>query len=215
MNRKILITGSKGFVGSVLGNHLRRVGFEVIDCFENLSDTEKLNDLFESARPEIVIHLAAKLDKFRLGREKDSFFEINLMGALNIINLCVKYGAKMIYFSSISAEFYQTKYGNKYGISKALAEDLVKAFTINQGLKAVVVRPCTLYNEVNGKNIDRFGREENVKRGDWYPLSKICLLVEKIVINDEFEKFKIYKTKLFRHYLNYLQIKIKKVFSLI
>ncbi len=213
---QILITGAKGFIGSELTNHLQRRGYLITGCSYDLNDIDNIEKLFIENKPKIVIHLAAKVDKTRPGRENDDFFQVNVMGTLNIVRLCEKYGAKLIYFSSSSADFAYTKYGNKYRISKALAENLIKAFTINQDLRAVVVRPCAVYKTIFSHpegyiTVDRFGKQENVWIGEWYSTYKLCKLVERIIKKESFKKYKVYKTKTFWHYVWWGYGKVKSM----
>ena len=211
--KTVLITGSRGFVGSALADHLRSRGYRVKDCLVRLNHFNSLEQIFDSAGPDIVVHLAAKVDKIRAGHEQDDFFEVNVMGTLNVIRLCLKHKAKLIYFSSALVRHSRNKYGNKYGISKALAEDLVWSFTKNQGLKAITIRPCTIYKNVGGANINRFWKEEDISKGEWYSLERICVLVEKIIRNEDFEKYKIYKTRSITHYFNFLKTIPKRILS--
>ena len=65
---KILVTGGTGLVGTALVKRLHALGCNVISsgltrgtlkC--NLTNSNEVNGLFDSAKPEIVIHLAAKV----------------------------------------------------------------------------------------------------------------------------------------------------------
>ena len=199
-NKPILITGANGFIGQELCKYLWHKNYAITECSYNLDDIENIQKLFEANKPDIVIHLAAKLDKFKKGREKDDFFQVNVIGTLNIVRLCQKYNVKLIYFSTSSVKYSKTKYGNKYRISKLLAENLIECFTKNQGLKAVTIRPSAIYKTVNGKTLDRFGKEEDVTKGEWYSMSNLFILIESIIAEDDFEKYMVYKTKMLRHY---------------
>ena len=216
--RPILITGSNGFIGRELCRYLWDKSCAVVECNYDLNDIENIEKLFQANKPDVVIHLAAKLDKLSVKRPNDDFFQINVMGTLNIVRLCKKYGAKLIYFSSKQAQYASTKYGNKYGISKLMAENLIESFTINQGLKAVSIRPVTIYKTIDepfklSKTIDRFGKEEDITKGEWYPMSNLFILIESIIAEDKFEKYRVYKTKMLRHHLNYIKSKFNGLMS--
>ena len=98
--KKILITGTSGFIGSYLYNRFSEDGFEVlgldkkkpknsrVEKFEilNILDKKSLQNVFQSYQPEIVLHLAARID---LG-EGDTIdnFQDNTTGTKNIVDVC-------------------------------------------------------------------------------------------------------------------------------
>ena len=109
-DKKVLVTGHTSFKGSWLCKILKMAGAQIIgyglqpsthpNLFEicdldiygiigDIRDYDKLFSTFERTRPEIVIHMAAQplvLDSYRLPRFT---YEVNVMGALNVLE-CVR-----------------------------------------------------------------------------------------------------------------------------
>lgn len=116
--KKVLVTGHTGFKGSWLCKILVQAGAEVIgyslipptkpNLFEiseihkeinsiigDIRDLEKLMDIFNKYKPEIVFHLAAQPIVRDSYKEPINTYETNVMGTVNILecirkNQCVK-----------------------------------------------------------------------------------------------------------------------------
>lgn len=111
---KVLITGGSGLLGSYLNNELSKTN-EILSVYyrnsENsnrynsqqidIMDEEKLNSLFNSFRPAIVIHTAAMTNPI-LSPDIDpkAIYIVNVNSTKKIAELCNKYSAKLIYTSS-------------------------------------------------------------------------------------------------------------------
>ncbi len=90
-NKKFLITGGKGFLGTALANELKRLRCKKVFLVErkkyNLVREKDVERLFKDYKPNIVFHLAASvggigINKINPGR----FFYENAMMNLNIIH---------------------------------------------------------------------------------------------------------------------------------
>tara|TARA_B100001059_G_scaffold236797_1_gene290512 strand:+ start:8468 stop:9469 length:1002 start_codon:yes stop_codon:yes gene_type:complete len=114
INKKILITGHSGFVGSWLSVHLLKCGYKLagislknnnplhvynkchLDKYiqsyyfdiTNYERTEKIYSLF---KPDIVIHLAAQPIVLTAFKQPFYTFKTNIIGTLNILNISKKY----------------------------------------------------------------------------------------------------------------------------
>jgi nucleoside-diphosphate-sugar epimerase len=161
---KILITGSKGNVGSVLLPHLLLKGHKVygLDIVQDIADDfltcdinspSDLYPIFHSFKPDLVIHLAAMVSRLTCELSPALTVQSNLSGLTNIVQMCREFRSGMMFFST--SEVYGNIEGdmqedrqdinpnNLYGLSKLMGELLVKYYLPN----AVIVRPFMLYHE--------------------------------------------------------------------
>lgn len=172
----ILITGAKGFIGSSLLSFLNERGYNAGGVNEEITDIEKLRPYFKNA--EFVVHLAAKVIGIQTERESNGVFEVNVVGTMNVVKLCLEYGCKLVNMSTIAT-------GSEYAISKMVAEDIVRLYSKYLGLSAVTIQPCIIYNENDGD------RHPFINR--YYPLGKLVRDIENIIIHHDFKKYRVYK----------------------
>ena len=199
----ILITGAKGFIGSSLLTFLGKRGYDVEGINEEILDIEKLRPHFKNV--EFVVHLAAKLSPEQTEQRPHDFFQVNVAGTMNVVNLCIEYGCKLINTSSITTN-------TEYGISKVLSEEMVRLYVKHQGLRAVTIRPCIIYDENGGSRYPYISKH--------YPLGKLVEDIENIIIHDNFRKYKVYTVgglgqKIYFEEIDLLKKKIKLKFHLI
>ena len=105
-DKKVLVTGSRGFKGSWGVLWLRMLNATVIEYGhapntnpnhysllggleqknkEDLLEIDKVNKILEESKPDLVIHLAARAIVARTFDEPRETFENNIMGAVNIL----------------------------------------------------------------------------------------------------------------------------------
>jgi nucleoside-diphosphate-sugar epimerase len=149
----VLITGGAGFIGSTVAARLRFRQYHEVQTYDNLStgrmenldysiplvvedilNYEELEDVFTSFRPDAVVHLAAQAAISTSWDDPHKDAGINITGTLNVIRLCKKMNARMI-FSSTSAVYDEDQETmsedsrlfptSPYGISKLAAERYV------------------------------------------------------------------------------------------
>ena len=194
---KILITGGRGFIGSALNSYLTARGYEIREFNGEIRDIETLEPYFKDIK--WVVHLAAKTFKNSRNREPSDYFDVNLYGTLDVIRLCLKYDCRLIYFSSTEALIKR----DDYGMSKALAEELIQYHAAKHNLKAVTIRPCGIY----GPN-DPDNNKYIVRR---YPLAKLCQDVFSIISEYNFDHYRVYSTKLFVHKIFPIKLKLYRI----
>jgi dTDP-glucose 4,6-dehydratase len=167
MKKRILVTGSEGNVGSELVPYLESVGHQVL-CLDNvqkyrpnyiLCDILNLADAeseISNFKPEVVFHLAAMVSRVTCEKSLALAVSINMTGTANIIQLCKRYDAKLINFSTsevygnqnvLLEEDITPQPNNIYGITKLWAEELVAYEGKHSGLKYINVRPFMMYSE--------------------------------------------------------------------
>ena len=141
---KALISGSAGFVGQHLAEHLSNEGDEVF-CSDlslggpDLLDAAGINDLVSKIQPDYVYHLAGQADVKASWDDPLSTFRVNAEGTLNMLLACQLFNVKKVLCVS-SAEVYGSVQkselpitekhvlnpSNPYAASKSAAEILCK-----------------------------------------------------------------------------------------
>ncbi|MCK4527535.1 NAD-dependent epimerase/dehydratase family protein [candidate division WOR-3 bacterium] len=136
--KKVLVTGSKGFVGRNLCSVLRRR--EDIELYEFDLDNEPAELDVALQQVVFVIHLAG------VNRPEDpKEFETGNAGSLKeICSKLQEFGRapKIVLSSSIQAEL-----DNPYGISKRRAEEALRRFAENTGAECVIYRFKNLFGK--------------------------------------------------------------------
>jgi len=157
---KILVTGSKGTLGTPLVKELSRRGHEVWQCDlqhqrnENyiradVSNYRQLERVFEANQYDYVYHLAAEFGRINGEEYYDTLWETNVIGTRNILEWQKKKGFKLIFASSSEI------YGDIH--KDILSEDL----PINQSIIQHNDYAVTKWvNEIQIMNFEkRFGNE--------------------------------------------------------
>jgi len=206
---KVLVTGGAGFIGSDLVRRLAREGFSVsvIDKLtyagdikriaevlnmvkfykEDITNSKKINEIFEKEKPEIVVHYAAETHVDRSILDPDTFFHTNVIGTLHLLKASLKYKVKKFIHISTDEVYGELPLESKekftektplqpnspYSASKASADMLVRSFIETFELPAIIVRASNNY-------------------GPWqYPEKLIPLAISKLLSE---EKIPIYGT---------------------
>lgn len=159
---KLLVTGGAGYIGSITVKYLLSQGHEVV-VFDNLSFGHKdavncelvvgdLTDkklLFESLSNhdfDGVIHFAASALAGESMKNPYKYFQNNILGGLNLLELMREKDVKKIIFSSTCAiygtpinlpvtEKESKKPESVYGESKLMFEEILKWYDIVYGIK--------------------------------------------------------------------------------
>jgi UDP-glucose 4-epimerase len=166
--KKILITGGTGFIGSNIANRLKKNNdVTIFDLREPLNhglkflkgSINEINDVTNAIHGfDIVIHLAASLGVINTEENPVSTLDTNIFGTRNVLEACKVNKIKKIIFSS-SSEIYgepiKTPIEEKdrpipitmYGISKLAAEEYIKSYSKNFGLKYTIFRLFNVYGD--------------------------------------------------------------------
>ena len=180
--RKVLVTGGAGFIGShVVDEYLRR-HWEVV-VVDNLSTGKRENvnqeakfyqmditdpgidRLFIQEKFDLVNHHAAQIDVRISVRDPLLDAQTNILGTLNLLKNCLKYGVgNFIFISSGGAiygevdnlparEEYPKNPLSPYGVSKHTIEHYLYSYQHTFGLNYLALR----YGNVYGPRQDPYG----------------------------------------------------------
>ncbi|MFC1544727.1 NAD-dependent epimerase/dehydratase family protein [Gemmatimonadota bacterium] len=167
MPKKILVIGSEGNIGKPLVKHLKTGGYDVLASDIKpgwrkdylMADINHPLDLLPAFDwgPDVVILLAAVVSRVTCEQAGSLAVATNLAGVQNVLELCKRSGAKVVYFST--SEVYgpdcdpmdeaaaDPSPNNRYGLLKYLGEKLVEYEVKVNALKAVTLRPFMFYDE--------------------------------------------------------------------
>ena len=151
----IAITGSKGFIGSYLIERLKKSNHTLIEIDSKLGiDITNKNDLHRIMEFDCVIHLAGKISVTDSFKFPDEYLTQNFLGTLNVLELCKKFNAKMIFASSYI--YGEPKYlpvdenhpliaHNPYSQSKIIGEQLCQLYSNCFNISSIAVRLFNIY----------------------------------------------------------------------
>ena len=160
-NKKILITGGEGFIGSHLRDKLVENGNKVT-VVDNKNKTgldicdHRLFDVFEDIQPEVIFHFAAQTNVRVSNEQPAQDASVNIMGSLNVLDAARKVGVKKIVFASSAAVYGEASTfptpedaapdrPSPYGIAKATTEKYLAYYSQSLNLPFVALRFANVY----------------------------------------------------------------------
>ena len=170
--RRLYVTGVGGFVGHHLAQMVASGAFGECELHSvpdgmDIRDADGLRTSIASAKPDWVIHLAARSfvpDSFVNPRET---FDVNFLGTLNL--LCAlrdtAFTGRLLYVSSGDvygavpedalpvSELHTPEPRNPYAVSKLSAEILCKQWHLSEKMDVVIARP---FNHIGPAQDSRF-----------------------------------------------------------
>jgi len=106
--KKILLTGSSGFIGSHLLQRINRK-YNVYCLQSDLTQHEKVQQEIIECAPDLVVHLAARTEVEQSFYQQTVFSEINYVGTVNLIEALIKFKKipKLIFASTMEVYGWQ------------------------------------------------------------------------------------------------------------
>ena len=125
MMKKIIVTGSEGFIGKALCRELSKRGVEVIGIDrKNGTEASNVHELLKKGDIDCVFHLAAQTSVFNENLEQ--IRKDNIDTFMSVANACNLYRVKLVYASSSTANPVNTT--SMYGISKHFDEQYASVY---------------------------------------------------------------------------------------
>jgi len=154
--KKILITGSNGFIGRALVKRLSGLGFVTIGFDIANGDVAEEGTLTHLEKEDIsyVFHLAGKTFIPESWSHPFSFYRTNVLGTANVLEFCRKTGAGLTYVSSYLYgnpeylpvdESHPVKAYNPYSHTKLVAEEICRYYHDQFNLGISILRPFNAY----------------------------------------------------------------------
>jgi UDP-glucose 4-epimerase len=171
---RALVTGGAGFIGSHVVDRLLALG-DAVHIVDNLSTgrrelapsdavlhvtdirSPRLLAVFDVARPEVVVHLAAQMDLRRSVEDPIYDASVNILGTLNLLECCRRTGVRRVVFASTGGAIYgecdrlptpedQAEHPTSpYGVAKLAAERYIEAWCSLTGATAFALRFANVY----------------------------------------------------------------------
>ena len=246
---KILVTGVAGFIGFNITKELINRGHEIVgldvinDYYDvnlkkrrlsilknknfsffkiNISNKEKVSEVFKKEKPDTIIHLAAQAGVRYSLINPDQYIKSNIIGFFNIIDQCRLLKIKNFYYASSSSVYgNNNNYPfdeedkvdeplNLYAVSKKSNEEMAYAYSNLYDINCIGLRFFTVYgpwgrpdmayykfvkNIIFDKEIKVYGNGK-MKR-DFTYIDDVVEAVTNLIERSEFKKFKNYKNQIF------------------
>lgn len=173
MNRRVVVTGGAGFIGSHIVDILIDAGFQVavIDSLvtghrRNLHPTagiytcdirdEAMHEVLAQVRPEVVIHHAAQVRVSASIDDPVFDADTNIGGSINLLEACRNSGVRKVIYASSAAVYGNPKQLpiredspilpiSPYGVSKYTVERYLQVYRELYGLEYTVLRYANVY----------------------------------------------------------------------
>jgi nucleoside-diphosphate-sugar epimerase len=152
MSKKILITGSSGFIGTHLKKVLLSKNYSIAEF--NSAQGDIASTHFNFAGIDYVIHLAGRSFVPDSWKDPEEFRRVNVVGTENVLEFCRKNKIPMMFMSSYVYgiperlpinELHPVHPSNPYASSKYAAERICLSYAMEHSLPVTIVRPFNIF----------------------------------------------------------------------
>lgn len=191
MQKKVLIVGGAGFIGSLVNKLLHDQGYETV-IFDDLSNgyrqrvkwgqlvegslgnLQSLENLFSASSFDAVMHFAGLINVGESVINPSQYYENNVTFTLQLLDVMRQWGIKNFIFSSTAAVYGipEVKYINEnhplhpinpYGRSKWMVENILEDFDAAYGMKSIKLRYFNAAGgDPEGKIMNPFQKTSNL-----------------------------------------------------
>jgi GDP-4-dehydro-6-deoxy-D-mannose reductase len=166
---RALVTGSAGFVGHHLLEHLRALGDEIVELDRStgvdLLDADAVTETVRSASPDAVYHLGGWSDVGASWQAPLETLRVNAEGTLNVLQACREIAGRVLVVSSADiygkvtlselplTEDSPVRPVSPYAASKVAADTIAQQAWLGYGLEVMRVRA---FNHLGPGQTNRF-----------------------------------------------------------
>ena len=157
-SNRIMITGSRGFIGSALKKKLDNpTEFDIaIDRRMSILNKEALSGFIDENQPNVIIHLAANPLPSKSVEDTIYDMTLNIGGTLNLLEVCKKKELDLLLFTSTAAVYGKPDYlpiddahpkhpTSPYGISKLACEGYCNFYRRKYNVPITIARFFNIY----------------------------------------------------------------------
>jgi UDP-glucose 4-epimerase len=182
--KKVLVTGSSGFIGSHVADALEEQGYQVTlfdavsSKYKTKSQKEYIGDILDLDDIEkvmkdcqYVFHFAAQADIGSSSENPTKTIHNNIIGTQNILEMARRSNVNRVMFASTI--YVYSELGSFYRVSKQACEKIIEEYQREFGLDYTILRFGSLYgprandfNAIRSFLIHAIKEKKIIRRGD-------------------------------------------------